>query len=68
MTAKRITAALLVKHNACHDQVELFRRVFPSGCAVNLRTVTRAMAAGLNVRWAAVNLISVPTWKAYDEA
>jgi hypothetical protein len=45
----KITAALLVKHNACPDQVKIFRRVFPHGAMPTLANLRKARRATLDV-------------------
>jgi hypothetical protein len=50
-----VTGAHLEKVGACDDQVRLFRRTFPDG-ANWPDDITRAHAAGLDIKWARQNL------------
>lgn len=66
--ALRITARLLASKGACPDQVKLFRRTFPKGADVTVKNALKAVSAGLDLNWAACNLLSAPAWKAYLKA
>ena len=65
---KRITVQMLKEHKACEDQVKTFGQLFPHGAAVTLRNVLRAVAAGLDIDWAAQHLLSPTAWETYEAA
>ena len=46
---KRITVELLESLDACTDQVETFKELFPKGAPVSMRSFNRARKAGLDV-------------------
>ena len=54
----KITAAMLRKHGACKEQVEIFRREWPDGAVVNRTNALRAVALELDVNWVALELLS----------
>ena len=63
----KITAELLVEKGATCDQVDLFKQTFPKGAVVNLKNCLLAAERGLDIDWAAENLLSKPAWKVYNE-
>lgn len=76
---KTITASMLVKAGACHDQLDLFRRTFPRGSRLTLASVQKALSVGLDVDWAierfatqsardAYDAATQPAWEAYNAA
>ena len=66
-----ITARLLEQHNACKEQMALFRELFPKGSP---RSRKAALAAAIRHAdkfdwiWAARRLLSPPALRAYKEA
>lgn len=64
----RITVTMLRKAGACNGQVEKFAELWPRGCTVTLGVAMKAAEAGLDLDWAASNLLRAPARKAYDEA
>jgi hypothetical protein len=46
----------------------VFRKLFPRGASVTLANVRKAQEAGLDVHWAARNLLNAPARKTYEEA
>ena len=53
---------------ACVDQVRLFARLFPDGASVTLDNCIAAARGGLDIDWAAENLLSTSAYKKYQEA
>jgi len=49
---KRITAQMLKERGACASEVQRFRKVFPVGAPVSMRSLVRAQKAGLDVFFA----------------
>lgn len=48
---RKLTPEYLVKLGACHDQVVLFRQVFPSGASITKTSLAKAARAGLSWSW-----------------
>ena len=65
---KTITASMLVKAGACHDQLKLFRETFPRGCRLTLANVKKAISVGLDVEWAVRHFAAEPAEDAYRTA
>ena len=68
MPTQIITASMLVRARACHDQLVLFRKTFPRGCRVTISNVQKALNVGLDVDWAVDNFASPRAWDAYKAA
>jgi len=68
----KITAAMLEKHDACEEQVKIFRKEWPNGATVNKNNALRAVELELSIDWVAVRLLSgaalASYWKAEDAA
>ena len=64
----RITVKLLCEKGACAAQVETFAKLWPKGCTVSLSVARRALAAGLDLQWAASNLLCATARKVYAAA
>ena len=64
---KRITVEMLKQHNACKPQLRKFRKVFPAGAPVSVRSLAKAQKAGLDVLWAE-HLLTGPTLAGYKKA
>ena len=64
----KITAAMLRKHGACKEQVEIFRREWPDGAVVNRTNALRAVALELDVNWVALELLSGAALVQYRKA
>jgi hypothetical protein len=64
----KITESMLIEHNACSEQVAKFSALWPNGCVVTLATSRQALAAGLDLNWAAWNLLSFSARDAYSAA
>jgi hypothetical protein len=62
----KITVKMLRDLRACSDQVDRFRALFPAGAKVTKSNVELAVAASLNIRWAADNLLSPAQRAEYD--
>ena len=63
----RITPKMLRDRSACVAQVEVFEREWPDGCVVTTETAQRAVALGLDIDWAARNLLSAPALAEYNK-
>ena len=48
---KTILLSSLTKHDACIDQVELFKKTFGKRCDITLANFDKACRVGLNVGW-----------------
>ena len=59
---------MLRAKGACADQLAIFEREWPDGCAVTLDDCHRAVALGLDLNWAAENLLPATAWNAYADA
>ena len=66
MTMK-ITPAMLRQAGACKDQVLLFEQLWPNGATVTLARCLKAVQLGLNLGWAAANLLSATARKKYSK-
>lgn len=64
----KITLKMLTDAGACPDEVEIFGRLFRDGGEVTEALAATALAAGLDLDWAARKFFTVPAWKAYKEA
>ena len=64
-TAPRLQSKHL--RGACADQRALFRHTFPDGAPLTVRSVDRAVRAGLDVRWL-VRLLPAPARAEYERA
>ncbi len=62
----KITKYLLTKHRACRRQVKKFAALFPDGVEPT-RELCLAHATSFDWNWAAKELLSYSTWRAYDE-
>jgi len=47
----KITKELLIKNDACREQVDLFCSVFPNGTRVTLATLQKARKNNLDIFW-----------------
>ena len=65
---RKITVALLQEHCACSEQVAVFKKLWPKGVVPSLKAIRKASEAGLDLRWAAMHLLSPEARKAYNEA
>lgn len=65
MTRTKITADMLRDKAACADQLTIFRRLWPTGTTVTLRSCRRAARAGLDLDWFARNVLTHTAWKVY---
>ena len=63
----KITKRLLKRKGATCDQVDIFAKEWPRGCEVTLENVTRAVALGLDIDWAAENLLTAAAWAEYND-
>ena len=63
-----ITPQLLASNGACQDQVDKFALRWPKGGEVTLENCIEASRLGLNLAWAAENLLTAPALQAYEEA
>ena len=64
----KITESRLTSSGACASQVAKFSELWPAGCVVTLATARKAAAAGLDLDWAARNLLSDSARDAYSAA
>jgi hypothetical protein len=64
----KITESMLIEHNACSEQVAKFSALWPNGCVVTLATSRQALAAGLDLNWAAWKLLSFSARDDYSAA
>ena len=64
----KITADMLREHNACQGQVKRFEAEWPDGVRVTLKACKRAVELGLDLDWAAENLLSADAGTVYDAA
>lgn len=65
----KITAEMLRKLKACEEMVKIFEREWPDGAEVTRGNAARAaVALGLDISWAAINLLTAPACKVYCEA
>ena len=62
-----IDVRLLKAKGACAPQVTRFRELFGDGPAPMTVEAAVAVASEFDWDWAAVNLLSAPAWKLYDE-
>ena len=69
MSGPVITLAMIEAHEACEDQVQLFKQLYPSGEVIVTRESVRAAAeAGLSVAWGSNHLLKGRFLKAYHAA
>ena len=75
----QITIGLLEDHGVCENQRQVFATEWPKGCTVTLAVARRAAELGLDLEWAANNLLCAqarsqfveavaPARRVYDEA
>ena len=64
----KITTQMLTKRKACAAQVALFEKLFGAEAEVTPANCLKAVAARLNIDWAAENLLSPERLQAYDAA
>jgi len=62
----KITKELLIKNDACREQVDLFCSVFPNGTRVTLATLQKARKNNLDIFWLE-KVIPVSAWAKYNE-
>jgi len=63
-----ITVEMLREYGACSNQLDTFENEWPTGVEVTGETCLRAVELGLDVEWAAINLLPAPHWEAYQKA
>jgi hypothetical protein len=63
---KRITVEMLKEHNACASELRKFRKVFPTGAPVSLRSLAKAQKAGLDVFFAE-RFLTGQAWAEYEK-
>jgi len=64
----KITVELLESNKAYGPQVAIFRKLWPEGAEVTLENCHKAAAAGLDLHWAAENLLPAPARKAWAQS
>ena len=64
---KRITHDMLKQARACPGQRRKFKRVFPNGAPVSMRSITKAREAGLDVTFCAY-FLKGPVLEEYTRA
>ena len=64
----KITTQMLTKRKACAAQVALFKKLFGAEAEVTPANCLKAVEAGLNIDWAAENLLSPERLQAYETA
>ncbi len=64
---RKITMEILQAHNACKRQVKLFQAVFPDGAESTEQALQLALDAGLDIHWAAENLLSASALAEYEK-
>ena len=62
----KITKELLIKNDACREQVDLFCSVFPNGTRVTLATLQKARKNNLDIFWLE-KVIPDSAWAKYKE-
>ena len=62
----KITAKFLAEHDACPEQVALFRKTFPRDGSVTMKNLLKAVEAGLSIDWLD-QFIPPERSKLYDE-
>ena len=63
-----ITVEMLKAKDACENQVRIFAKEWPEGVRVTKQALERAVELGLDIDWAAQNLLPAPAWAAYAQA
>jgi hypothetical protein len=63
-----ITLDQLITHNACADQVALFRKHFPTNQASVTPAACLTLAEVFDFGWAAEHLLTTTAWSQYDVA
>ena len=63
----KITKELLITHDACEEQVELFEATFPKGGTTSKANLIKAARAGLYINWLE-RFVPAPARKVYYEA
>ncbi len=66
--ARRITVDMLREAGACESAVETFEREWPHGGTITLRNCRRAVVLGLDLDWAAKQLLSANQWATFEAA
>ena len=64
----QITIGLLKDHGACENQRQVFATEWPKGCTVTLAVARRAAELGLDLEWAANNLLCAQARSQFAEA
>lgn len=64
---KKITSRMLQYRDACSEQVDLFKAVFPTGLEVNRQNILRAVEVGLDLVWAINFFLSDRNLDRWDE-
>ena len=64
----QITIGLLEDHGVCENQRQVFATEWPKGCTVTLAVARRAAELGLDLEWAANNLLCAQARSQFVEA
>ena len=64
---KKLTAEDLAAKDACPDQVEIFRKLWPDGVVPSRRAIFRAAKASLDLSWYADHFLPAPAREAYNK-
>lgn len=64
----RITVEMLREREACGDQMDIFATRWPDGVEVTEDAALEAVALGLDIDWAAEELLSAPAQAEYHRA
>ena len=64
----QITIGLLEDHGVCENQRQVFATEWPKGCTVTLAVARRAAELGLDLEWAANNLLCAQARIQFAEA
>lgn len=64
----RVTPKMLRQRSACEKQVREFEGQWPEGCHVTLENCMKASKMGLDLSWAACNLLPTEGRRAYFRA
>ena len=51
----------LINEGACYDETDVFMKLFPRGSYVNLKSLRKAIKAGLNVGWLLASICGTDT-------
>ena len=60
-----VTHAWLVQHEACKEEADLFRTIWPNGTGVTQEALATAASAGLNLEWFAKRVLSPTIYADY---